>query len=80
MPISETLRTLSTMGKDMVEKQKLEWLDEADTRLRAIVIEAEERFRRIANDSTAKLRVTIFTAAGIVTAGLVVLAAAITLH
>lgn len=77
MQISETLRTLSTMGKDMVEKQKNEWIDEADIRLRAIVNDAEERLRIIADDSTAKLRRTIFIATGIITAGLVILSATI---
>jgi len=65
------------MGKDMVEKQKLEWLDDADIRLRTIMSDAEVRFHTIANESTEKLRFTILTAACIVAAGLVLLAAAI---
>lgn len=77
MPITETLRTLSTMGKDMVEKQKLEWMENADIRLRAIVSDAEERLRIIADESTTKLRRTIFIAAGIIAVGLLVLSATI---
>ena len=77
MPLTDTLRGLSSMGKGLVESQKVQWLDDADARLRAIVDDAEKRTRVIGEEATAKLQRSCMIASGIVTAGLVILAAAI---
>lgn len=69
MPLSNTLRSLSNLGKDLVDTQKTEWLTDAETRLRIISAEA-----------TTKLRRTAMIAAGMITGGLLALAAAIALR
>ncbi len=64
--ITNALRGLSTLGKDLVDTQKTEWLADAETRLQTL-----------ANETTAKLHRTALTAAGIIAGGLVILAGAI---
>lgn len=69
MPLSNTLRSLSNLGKDLVDTQKNEWLADAEIRLRII-----------SGEATTKLHRTAMIAAGMITGGLLALAAAIVLR
>ena len=64
MSLKETIKTVANRGGELIQSQRDDILNDAEARL-----------RKITDDLAARIRASLLTAASIITAGLLILAA-----